>query len=130
MTIGKNMPTKKILYLKYSILGIFMAIMSVFLHNHGIEYLETMAHNEMVKYQQVSKEMVLKERQEQTQRKSIEKDEPREGAETKIEVAGVINFELSEKTSWITVAKILITVLGTWFGIKAINHIFRRWEIA
>lgn len=58
--------------------------------------------------------------------------EPRGGSSTpmdsdvKVEVFGLLKFEMSESNSWQTIAKIMTVILGTFFGIRAINAVFRR----
>ena len=47
---------------------------------------------------------------------------------SKIQLLGVLELELSETTSWHTLIKMVVTVLVTFFGIKLINLVFRRWE--
>lgn len=47
---------------------------------------------------------------------------------SKIHLLGVLELELSETTSWHTLIKMVVTVLVTFFGIKLINMVFRRWE--
>ena len=47
---------------------------------------------------------------------------------SKIQLLGVLELELSETTSWHTLIKMMVTVLVTFFGIKLINFLFRRWE--
>lgn len=122
------MSTKQVQYLKYVVIAIFVSIMSFFAYQFIVEYFKVLEHNKVVKYQIVTKEIVDKQVLEQSQRKSNSHSNSEENsAETKFEIIGVVNFELSEKTSWHTIAKLLVTVLGAWFGIKLINHFFRRW---
>lgn len=47
---------------------------------------------------------------------------------SKIQLLGVLEVELSETTSWHTVIKLIVSVLVTVLGIKAINYLFRRLE--
>jgi hypothetical protein len=49
---------------------------------------------------------------------------------SKIQLLGMLELELSESTSWHTLLKMVVTVLVTFTGIKAINLMFRRWEKA
>ena len=46
----------------------------------------------------------------------------------KVEVFGLLKFEMNESNSWQTIAKILTVILGTFAGIRAINAIFNRLE--
>lgn len=46
----------------------------------------------------------------------------------KVEVFGLIKFELSESNSWQTIAKIMTVILGTFFGIRATNALFNKLE--
>lgn len=48
--------------------------------------------------------------------------------DVKVEVFGLIKFELSETNSWQTIAKIMTVILGTFFGIRAINALFNKIE--
>ena len=48
--------------------------------------------------------------------------------DVKVEVFGLIKFELSESNSWHTIAKIMTVILGTFFGIRAINAIFNKLD--
>ena len=48
--------------------------------------------------------------------------------DVKVEVFGLIKFELSEANSWQTIAKILTVILGTFFGIRAINSLFNKLD--
>ena len=48
--------------------------------------------------------------------------------DVKVEVFGLIKFEMNESNSWETIAKILTVILGTFFGIRAINAIFNRLD--
>lgn len=106
-------------------MAIFVAAMSFIAYELVIEYTKIQEEKRVVE--------VLKEKQaadhanqQQSERQSRDPGAPNNDAETKIEIVGVVNFELSERTSWTTVAKLLVTVLGTWFGIRLINHLFRR----
>lgn len=53
-----------------------------------------------------------------------------ESPEIKFKFMGLIELSLSEANSWNAVAKILTTILGTLFGVKLINMVFKRWEPA
>ena len=46
----------------------------------------------------------------------------------KVEVAGVVKFEISEDNSWQTVLKILAIILGSVLGIRIINTGFNKLE--
>lgn len=46
----------------------------------------------------------------------------------KVEVFGLIKFEINETNSWQTIGKILTVILGTFLGIRAINAVFNRLE--
>jgi hypothetical protein len=46
----------------------------------------------------------------------------------KVEVAGIVKFEISEDNSWQTVFKILAIILGSVLGIKIINTGFNKLE--
>lgn len=50
------------------------------------------------------------------------------GPEAHLEIVGLIKLTLGETSSWATVIKMLVLVLGSWFGLKLINAVFRRWE--
>ena len=47
---------------------------------------------------------------------------------TKIKVAGIIDLEFNEASTWATVLKILALILGSAIGIKIINTTFKRFE--
>lgn len=44
----------------------------------------------------------------------------------KFKFGGIIDVEFSESNSWSTVFKIMAMILGVFFGIKAINAVFRK----
>lgn len=47
----------------------------------------------------------------------------------KIEIdAGVIKMSMDDNASWNAIIKIMSAMLGTFFGVKLINHVFRRLE--
>ena len=48
---------------------------------------------------------------------------------SKINLLGILELELSETTSWITIIKMIITVLLTFIGYRAINLVFKRLEL-
>jgi len=48
---------------------------------------------------------------------------------SKIQLLGMLELELSESTSWHTLLKMVVTVLVTFTGIKAINFLFKRLEL-
>lgn len=50
------------------------------------------------------------------------------GIVSKINLLGVLEVELSETTSWATIIKMIITVLLTFTGYRAINLVFKRLE--
>ena len=60
--------------------------------------------------------------------KPAEKPTPPPNDDVKVEVFGLIKFELSESNSWQTIAKIMTVILGTFFGIRAINAIFNKLD--
>ena len=45
----------------------------------------------------------------------------------KFKFGGIIDVEFSESNSWSTVFKIMVMILGVFFGIKAINAVFRKF---
>lgn len=44
-----------------------------------------------------------------------------------IEIFGA-KFAMSNEASWAAVAKIIVTILATFFGLRLINYVFRRLE--
>ena len=60
--------------------------------------------------------------------KSTERPAPPPNDDVKVEVFGLIKFELSESNSWQTIAKIMTVILGTFFGIRAINSLFNKFD--
>lgn len=48
-------------------------------------------------------------------------------SKTRIQIAGIMEFEITEETSWQTILKLIFTVLVTFFGINLINRIFKKW---
>ena len=48
---------------------------------------------------------------------------------SKIQLLGMLELELSEFTSWHTLLKMVVTMLMTFAGIKAINFLFKRLEL-
>lgn len=55
-------------------------------------------------------------------------DTARDEVAAKMELIGILKITLSETTSWQTIIKMIVTVLTTFFGIKLINHMFRRYQ--
>lgn len=50
-----------------------------------------------------------------------------ESPTAKFKFGGIIDVEFSESNSWSTVFKIMVMILGVFFGIKAINAVFRKF---
>lgn len=46
--------------------------------------------------------------------------------QAKVEIPGLVNIEISEGHSWATIAKLMVIILGTFLGIRAINAVFAR----
>ena len=46
--------------------------------------------------------------------------------QAKVEIPGLVNIEISEGHSWATIAKLMVIILGTFLGIRAINTVFAR----
>lgn len=63
----------------------------------------------------------------QSQPSQIQKDIILE-SQAEIEIFGLIKLKISENNSWSTIAKILVTILTTWLGLKAINFGFKKLE--
>lgn len=53
---------------------------------------------------------------------------PSPNDDVKVEIFGLIKFEMSESNSWQTIAKIMTVILGTFLGMRAINAVFSRLE--
>lgn len=119
------MPSRLVTTVRYIIIAIFVAVMTFMAYELVIEYTKIQEVNRVVEVLK-EKQAVDQATQRQSERRSRDPGAPDNDAETKIEIVGVVNFELSERTSWTTVYKLLVTVLGTWFGIRLINHVFRR----
>lgn len=54
-------------------------------------------------------------------------DTVRDDVAARMELIGILNITLSESTSWQTIMKMIFTVLTTFFGIKLINHVFKKF---
>lgn len=46
--------------------------------------------------------------------------------QAKVEIPGVFSIAISEENSWATVAKLMVIILGTFLGMRAINAVFAR----
>ena len=115
-------------YLKYSLVAIFVVVMAGLVYDYGIEYVKIQEHNQRVQNTRATQQIERAKVYQQSRQPAHKSQEPVEVSETKISVPGVMDLELNERTSWTTIAKILVTVLGTWLGIRLINHVFRRLE--
>lgn len=124
------MITNKIQYLKYVVAMIFVVVMAGLVYDYGIEYVKIQEHNQQVQLTRSTQQIERVREHQQSRQPAHKSQEPAEVSETKISVPGVMDLELNERTSWTTIAKILVTVLGTWLGIRLINHVFRRLERA
>jgi len=122
------MINNKIQYLKYLIVAIFVVVMSGFVYEYGIEYFHIQEHNQQVQLNRATQQIEHAKVHQQNRHPVHKETESKEIVETKISVHGVMDLELNERTSWTTIAKILVTILGTWLGIRLINHVFRRLE--
>ena len=111
-------------YIKYVVIAVFLLTMSVLGYRTYDQYVE--------------RQMLIK-MQKQAEVDAVKsagppppplQSEPTGGGApvAKVEVAGVVKFEISEDNSWQTVLKILAIILGSVLGIRIINTGFNKLE--